>query len=364
MAFFGTYSALSRRGYVGDNQGQYTYYKALPNQIGGTGTYGSEISPDSVGQYVVTPGGDTANIKNTAVWYNTFSSYFFIKPVTANVSAAQSIINGGGNVIALSFTDSPPLVTGVDFFTGSGSSWSKFSTLLTSNISLISTAALSYDGSLYASGQYIYQNISNSYTQIANTVSGAQPMGWSKDKSYYVEFRPPSAGYIKIYTVSGNTYTLQQQINTPAGFNSAQWPAVSPVYNTETVDIIAAGDPSYATYGGVTVFTRSGTTWTLTQTITPPTGYTTTNMRFGALMSMGATGQTLVISAPATSTYTGMIFVYQLINGSYTFVQAISPTTETQSLRTPVLTGDTNYLLLGSPRYNANVGNVFVYNRT
>jgi len=133
-----------------------------------------------------------------------------------------------------------------------------------------------------------------------------------------------SSGLEKVYifTRSGTTWTQQSTITAPPssiGFGDSL--SINAAGN-----ILVVGDPLDDTYGsdaGIAyVYTRSGSTWSLQQTITPDiseaSGY------FGESVSINATGDQIVIGAYGTGAY-GAAYQFIYESGAWRLISQYLP---------------------------------------
>ncbi len=214
-------------------------------------------------------------------------------------------------------------------YTRSGTSWSRVAGLTQSD----PTFNVAYGGSVSISGQ--------------TAVVGA------------MQFTGGGKVYIW-YNTSGNTWSLQQTLTA----NSGDYLGARVSIDGDTLAVSAP----YGTFnsisgsGGIYIYTRSGTTWSLQQTI----NHATIN---SSAISQGANGlvlknDTLIFSsinyAPSGSTNTGGIFVYTRSGTTWSHQATITPDT-TDSSFISVFSGDDKTIVIGHHKYNSDTGRAYVY---
>jgi hypothetical protein len=103
----------------------------------------------------------------------------------------------------------------------------------------------------------------------------------------------PGAGAVYVYSRTGRTWTQQAYLKaaTPA---SSMFFGISVALSTDG-NTLAVGALNDSTSGAVHVFTRTGTTWGLTQRVLPTV--TNLNMGFGSTVAFSGDGTTLAIGA-------------------------------------------------------------------
>jgi len=174
------------------------------------------------------------------------------------------------------------------------------------------------------------------------------------------------AGSCYVYTRAGSTWTLQQKINnpTPAEYDYFGYP-VSLYENTLAVG--AYDDTGAEDAGSVYVYTRVGSTWTLQQTISNPSPAVGDN--FGENISLYQ--DTLVVGASQDDTGAedaGSVYVYTRTGSIWTLQQTInnpSPTSFDYFGNSVSLYGDTLVAFISSVSTGENsAGSVCIYKRT
>ena len=215
-------------------------------------------------------------------------------------------------------------------YTRSGTSWSRVAGLTQSD----PTFNVLYGGSVSISGQ--------------TAVVAAQ------------QFAGGGKVYIW-YNTSGNTWSLQQTLSGAASGDSFG--------NKVAIDgdTLAVSAP-YADVSGVSnrgliyIYTRSGTTWSLQQTINHGTidSSATVQGSNGLVLK----NNTLMFSssnyAPSGYTNTGGIFVYTRSGTTWSHQATVTPDL-TNNNYASVFSGDENTMVIGHHGYNSNTGRAWVY---
>jgi len=127
---------------------------------------------------------------------------------------------------------------------------------------------------------------------------------------------PPGGGSVTIYTNNGTTWNIQAKLTSPAT-GSLFGQAIALDGNT-----LLVGDPGIGNIGASYVFVRSGTTWTLTQTLSPTAHL---NASFGS--SMALEGDTAVIGAPGEPTNGvagGAAFIFHRTGANFVLQQEVT----------------------------------------
>jgi len=164
---------------------------------------------------------------------------------------------------------------------------------------------------------YIYKREGTTWTLesiIANPTSGIDTslfgyaVSFNDDASYiaigdpYNNTTASGAGRIFVYTRSGTTWTLQQQFNgSPATTDdNVGW---SIKLNSDATYLFAGSPGDFVLGSGSGsgyIFSRSGSTWTQQQKISPTfvTGYTYVGAAFGRSCDINKTGDVLIVGSP------------------------------------------------------------------
>lgn len=129
-----------------------------------------------------------------------------------------------------------------------------------------------------------------------------------------------NAGAAYVYTRSGYSWSLQTQLL--AGdvyFNSNFGKSVALSDDGNTA---AIGAPGHAGDGAVYVFTRSGSTWSQQAKIVPNTTGTNNS---GISVDLSADGNTLIIGNSTGSSSTGRAYIYTRSGSSWSLAKTLSP---------------------------------------
>jgi len=121
----------------------------------------------------------------------------------------------------------------------------------------------------------------------------------------------PGSGSVSIYTNNGTTWNLQAKVTAPAGTLSAFFGNAVAVYK----NTLLVGAIEFGISGAAFVFTRTGTTWTLQQILTP-----TTHTGAGVGSSVALEGDTAVVGAPGEPTNGvagGAAFIFHRTGGTF-----------------------------------------------
>ena len=171
-------------------------------------------------------------------------------------------------------------------------------------------------------------------------------------------------GRITIYTRSGNTWTVNSEITGADQYDSLgealdlNIDGTRMAY-TEQLDTPGAGNENRV----VKIVTRSGSTWTLAQTIAG-----STTEYFGNRIAMTPDGTRLVITSLfnySSPNYTGRAYVYLWNGSSYVLEQTLEGASSTSRFGSSIdlnATGDK--LWISSPGHNTNVGKLELYTRS
>jgi len=145
--------------------------------------------------------------------------------------------------------------------------------------------------------------------------------------AHYEDTGADAAGSVYVYSRSGTTWTLEQEINNPTPVAGDQF-GVSVSINS-TGDRIVVGayleDTGASGAGSVYVYSRSGTVWSLEQEINNPTPVTGDN--FGVSVSINSTGDRIVVGAYLEDTgadAAGSVYVYSRSGTTWTLEQEIN----------------------------------------
>jgi hypothetical protein len=225
---------------------------------------------------------------------------------------------------------------------------------------------MSFLGTYSALSKNGYQTVQPTQWQLTDIKgpfisSGPAGQAFSGDGNYLAF---AADGVTQIYYSSGlgNSYSLQSNVN--SGFCS---------FNSDGT-YLAVGDPTAnSTQGVVYIYTRSGTTWTLQQTLSASDG--AAGDRFGDSLSLSGNADYIAIGAPSDDigafTNMGSAYVFVRSGTSWTQQQKLQGDSQSQTNYASVLQISENgsYLIIGVPAFNgtpspADMGQVFIYNRS
>lgn len=193
------------------------------------------------------------------------------------------------------------------------------------------------------------------------------------DGSYLIAGAPSaqgSRGYVQIFNRTGNTWALQQQINPTINQVSSQFGEGVSIDDTGTR--VAIGQPTVnqgnvTSRGAVFVYTRTGTTWSLEQQIDP---IISTNVaQFGRSVALNGNGDKLFIGSPGANNSTGQFYYYTRSGNTWTQqnIYIASDAANNSSFgNTIISTIDANTIFVSAPRKevagNVDVGSVYKFN--
>jgi len=135
------------------------------------------------------------------------------------------------------------------------------------------------------------------------------------------------AGSVYVYTRSGTTWTLEQEINNPSPVASDQFGFSVSINSTGDRVVVSAylEDTGASAAGSVYVYFRSGTTWSLEQEINNPSPVASDN--FGVSVSINSTGDRIVVGAYLEDTgadAAGSVYVYSRSDTTWSLEQEIN----------------------------------------
>lgn len=353
MSLVKTFNDASIRGWQSPSRVYSQYVQLLGNDIAAGDLFGSSVAISNNGFYIV--------------------------------AGAPSTLGSGGDRYGQAYV----------FFKNTNV-WAQQAKLVSTESSLDDefgcSVAISDDGKYIAVGArgmakvYIFSRDGTTWTQeaiIANPSGGTSLFGdaisFNSDATYLAvgdqanDTSAANAGRVFVYTRSGTTWTLQQAFTgTPvtAG-DSVGW---SVKLNADATYLFAGspGDTPLGTQSGSGyIFTRSGTTWSQQQKISPTfvSGYSYVGAVFGRSCDMNKNGNVLIVGSPGLESNFGDLRV-----GAF-YVYTRSGTTWTQQLviRGPDLTVEPGFgtavamdqfgsiLISGSPNDTATTGKATVY---
>lgn len=335
MSFISTYSAASIRAWqypasLWEFESEITKPSTDANSQFGWST---AINED--GNYIVV--GQRPNITNievlTIVSGPNFSNTITLSPSSYSPSAIGFAvdINNPGNIIAATDQTYGKLV----IFNRSGNTWSETQSI-TANIQSGGTScSINNDGDYIAiaagTNVLIYNNISNVWTlqqTLSITPTAYCPVRLNASADYLATGDTTNS-LVRIFTRTGNTWSSQANI-TPY-----MTPNVQPFFGqaldiNDAGNVLLVGAPietvnGNAVAGAVYAYTRTGNTWTNTQTIIPPD--TAAQQAFGGSISLDATGTYAIIGAYAfdgsgnLANNQGKIYYFENINNVWQNIQ-------------------------------------------
>jgi hypothetical protein len=106
------------------------------------------------------------------------------------------------------------------------------------------------------------------------------------------------------------------------------------------------------------MYTRSGTTWSLQQTLQASDA--TNGDQFGRIVSTDSTGQYCVVINSSPSAY-DTCYVFQLISGTWSEIYKFSLGTVFSSLS---ISDNADTIVLGEPQQNSNKGQASIFRKT
>ena len=115
--------------------------------------------------------------------------------------------------------------------------------------------------------------------------------------SHYDDTGAIDAGSVYVYSRSGTVWSLEQEINNPSPVASDYFGRSVAIDSTGDRIVVGAHyeDTGADAAGSVYVYSRSGTTWTLEQEINNPTPVA--GDQFGVSVSINSTGDRIVVGA-------------------------------------------------------------------
>lgn len=172
-------------------------------------------------------------------------------------------------------------------------------------------------------------------------------------------------GAAYIFTRSGSTWTQQAELTPPTADNAANRQFGSGVAISEDGDRVFVGAPGSSILDGVGyVYTRSGSTWSLEQKLTP-TGGTPGDISFGQAASFNALSDVLVVGDPEyTASALGSAYVFTRSGSTWTQQQKLNGGTLSSVAsfgETVDINDDGDVIVIGAKNDNSNTGAAFVF---
>jgi hypothetical protein len=198
------------------------------------------------------------------------------------------------------------------------------------------TTAISADGNTLITSEldrgriYIFTRSGTSWTQQTSfqpTGTNSSYVGYSLSLSadgntavIGSPYASSNAGTAYVYTRSGTTWTLQQQLSYTGGAGTPYFgwsTALSANGNILAIGGYQDGTGGTIEAGKVWIFTRSGTTWTQQTTFTPNVA----SENFGSSVAFSADGATLAVGTDASPSF---LYVYTGSGSSWTQAAKVS----------------------------------------
>ena len=227
----------------------------------------------------------------------------------------------------------------------SGGSWSKQATLNPTGgngpANNYQSAGMSDDADYLVLGDqnsakaFVYYRTGTSWAlqqTITCPIANEADFGWSCDMSgdgnyFIVSDRSSTSsdygGQAWVYKRSGTSWSVEQQLTQPSSSSNYGYSVC--IDKTGTYAFV--GDWAYnSDTGRGYIWTRSGTTWTLQQTIAGST--TASGDRFGSVSAISGNGEHLAINAPYDddgATSSGTVFMFSRSGTTWTQRAAITP---------------------------------------
>jgi len=322
--------------------------------------------------------------KNDTTWY--YGSTFFnsTNPPSSGYGFTCDMTNDGNTVItgAPTFdTSSPGNPRGRIFvYKKLGTTWYNSQVLQdNTTVNLGTVVAISGDGNQIVTTLNINSNFYVAFTWNGSIYTGSTYFShsgiryaWSTainfDGTYFASISPnETLGFgnfrnqLNIFNRSGSTWTVQ--LTDVYGITQSTFGTNGIVRINDAGDIVVVADSSLGSLGTVRIYTRSGSTWTHTNTVTP---HTNVIGGFGSGLSMNAAGTKLGINATITGG-SNVIQIYNNVGGTWTYDKQLSysssPWTELgtnqsmsgdgafiayPSYRSPNLDNDARYVILST----------------
>jgi hypothetical protein len=335
-----------------------------------------------------------------------------ISPAQADVELSRSVgINYAGNIIVASapkYDKTVGLITYTDVgavcvYTGSGNTWTQTQTL-TGNVAgayangdvqgyalsisgdgiyIASSGANAYNTTLDGEGiVYIFKSNGSSYTQQTQVAgSGARTngnFGESVSLDQYGNYMcvgasnelvsSTNSGAAYIFTRSGNTWSQQQRLIPSDVVANLFFGTSCSIDSTGTYAIVGGTgyDGANTNSGAAYVFSRSGSTWTEVQKLTP-SNPVVNNQFFGQQVAISDNGNVIAISGPTQggvpAPYGGSVWIFTKSGSTWTETQRIdSPAPGTGQFGYGLAMDKTGAWLIASNPYTSAPGSYVYYN--
>ena len=129
------------------------------------------------------------------------------------------------------------------------------------------------------------------------------------------------------FTGSGSTWTLAQTVPAPTSDSPNFGDSVALSSDGSTALI---GGENEGASGAAWVYTRSGSTWTVQQELTPSSGTASSVAEFGSTLAVSADGSTALIGGPQDNSGTGAAYVFTRSGSSWTQQQKLTAASGTE----------------------------------
>ena len=265
---------------------------------------GTAVAGSGIVTFVATDGVNQASVASTFSiafapdWTGTATESFINSstPLSGENYAISSSISGDGNYIGV----------GRRGYTDRG----------VSNSGAVDI--LAWNGSSYALQQVV----------VSNTAVETQYIGASFDINYdgsylAVACDKHTSNRLYVFTRSGSTWTQQTQIAPPNSTNTGSDFGTKQTKIDKNANYIIVGDESISTYGAVHVFKRTGSSWSLDATISPPANVA--NQKFGSHISINEDSTYLAIGERGYNSWQGRVHIYTRSGSSWTLQQSVVP---------------------------------------
>lgn len=194
----------------------------------------------------------------------------------------------------------------------------------------------------------------------------------SEDGSYAAvgsENLSSSAGGVFIFTRSGSTWTQQASLTASDAASSDKFGSDVSLNKDATELVVGAQGEGGTGRGSIYIFTRSGSTWTQQQKITP--GDISANDAFGSKVKINYNGDTIAVTSHGdddTQSDSGAVYIYTKSGGTWSQQAKIKADTPVASQRMSQdamdLSDDGNTLIAGAYRDSTNLGKTYIFTRS
>ena len=163
-----------------------------------------------------------------------------------------------------------------------------------------------------------------------------------------------------VFTRSGSTWTQQQKLTPSDPAAGDQYGTSAALSSDGNTAVIGAPNKATAT-GAVYVFTRSGSTWTQQQKLTATGG--AHSDAFGASVALSSDGNTAAIGAPGRTTGAGSVYIFTRSGSTWTQAATLAPTdpASNDAFGAAVALSSSGTLLAGAPHKASSVGAAYAF---